>query len=151
MESKKLDTVSVKVGDEMSQELKQYLSKWGKLCLWEGALYQHGNQIIQDHNKLQLVVKQEYRWEAMHGAHNDVGHLSLEWMLDTLWNQVYWPNLETDATHHIWTFEQCLRFKGRQDKEELYPLLATYPLELVHMDFLTIENPCTDVMWTFWS
>ena len=26
-----------------------------------------------------------------------------------------------------------------------YPLLATYPLELVHLDFWTIENPCTGV------
>ena len=31
MENKKLDTV--KVGDEMTQELKQYLRQWGKLCL----------------------------------------------------------------------------------------------------------------------
>ena len=38
-----------------------------------------------------------------------------------------------------------MRFKGRQDKEELYPLLAIYPLELVHMDVLTIENPHTGV------
>ena len=38
-----------------------------------------------------------------------------------------------------------MKFKGRLDKEQLYPLLATYPLELVHMDFLTEENPCTGV------
>ena len=34
-------------------------------------------------------------------------------------------------------------FKSKQDKAELCPLLVTYPLELVHMDFLTIENPGT--------
>ena len=39
--------------------------------------------------------------------------------------------------------KDALQFKGKQDREELYPLLATYPLELVHMDFLMIENPCT--------
>ena len=92
---------------------------------------------------MQLVVPQEYRPETMCGAHNDVGHLSLEQMLGILWDQFYWPNLEDDATSHIQTFEYCLRFKGRQDKEELHPLLATYPLELVHMDVLTIENPHT--------
>ena len=31
--------------------------------------------------------------------------------------------------------------KGKANKEDLYPLLATVPLELGHMDFLTIENP----------
>ena len=48
MENKKLDTV--KVGDEMSQELKQYLRQWGMLCLREGILYRCGNQARQDQN-----------------------------------------------------------------------------------------------------
>ena len=78
----------------------------------------------------------------MCGAH-DVGHLGLERMLNILHDRLYWPNQEADATHHVCTCEQCLRFNCKQDKVELYPLLATYPLELVHMDFLTIENCCT--------
>ena len=81
----------------------------------------------------------------MHGAHDDVGHLGLKWMLNILCIRLYWPNMEAKATHHVPTCEQCLRFKSKQDKAELYPLLATYPLELFHMDFLTIENPCTSV------
>ena len=81
----------------------------------------------------------------MCGVHNDVGHLGLEQMSVILWGQFYWPNLEADAAHHIQICKQCLRFKGKQDKEELYPLLATYPLELVHMDFLTIRNSYTGV------
>ena len=76
-------------------------------------------------------------------AHNDIGHLGIERMLDILQDRFFWPNLETDMTHHVWTCKRCLWFKGKQDKEELYPLLATYSLELVHMDFLTIMNPCT--------
>ena len=39
--------------------------------------------------------------------------------------------------------EQCLGYKGKQGKADLYLLLVTYPLELVHMDFLTMKNPCT--------
>ena len=78
-------------------------------------------------------------------AYDYVGHLGLKWMLDILWGQFYRPNLEDDATHHIQNCEHCLRFKGRQEKERLHPLLVTYPLELVHIDFLTIENPHTGV------
>ena len=132
-----LDTV--KAHDEISQELKQYLRQRGKLCLREGVLYWHSNWARWDCNELQLVVLSEYRLE------NDVGHLSLKWILDILQDRFYWPNLEADATHQLCTCEWCLKFKSRQDKEELYPLLATYPQELVHMDFLTIENPHTDV------
>ena len=54
IENKKLDTV--KVGDEMSYGLKQYLRQRGKLCLWEGVLSWHVNPARQDHNELQLVV-----------------------------------------------------------------------------------------------
>ena len=78
------------------------------------------------------------------GVHSDVGHLGLEWMLGILCNRFYWPNMEVNSTCHVHTCEQCLRFKRKKVKE-LYPLLVTYPLELVHMDFLTIENPCTSV------
>ena len=143
MERRKVDTV--KVGDEMSQELKQYLRQRGKLYLWERVLYQHINCARQDHNELQLAVPQGNRLQPVCGANNDVGHLSLNWMLDILKDWFYWSNLEDDATDHILTCEHCLRFKGRQDKEDLHPLLATHPLELVHMDFLTKENPHTGV------
>ena len=50
MEGMKLDTV--KVGDEMSQELKQYLRQWEKLCLQEWVLYWHGNWARWDQNEL---------------------------------------------------------------------------------------------------
>ena len=85
----------------------------------------------------------DYRLDAMYGAHNNVGHLGFEWMLDILHDRFYRPNMEVDATCHVSTCEWCLRFKSKQDKVKLYLLLVTYPLELVHMDFLTIENPCT--------
>ena len=89
------------------------------------------------------MVLPAYRLKAMCGAHNNLGHLGLHRMLDILCDRFYWPNLEAEATCHVHTCEQCLRFKSKHVKALLYPLLVTYPLELVHMDFLTIENPCT--------
>ena len=51
--------------------------------------------------------------------------------------------MEANATCHVHTCEWCLRFKSKQDKAVLYLLLATYPLEPVHMDLLTVDNPHT--------
>ena len=115
IKSEKFDTV--KVGYEISQEQKQYQGQLRKLCLWEGVLYWHDNWAGWDQNELQLVVLQEYRPEAMHGAHSDESHLGCEQMLDILLDWFYWPNPEDDTTWYIWTCECCLRFKGRQDKE----------------------------------
>ena len=117
----------------------------GKLCLQEGVLYRHGNWARQDPNELQLVVPPDYRLEALYGAHNDVGHLV---------SNGYLTSFRIDFIGQTWRMMPLIIyeplstawwFKGRQNKEELYPLLTTYPLELVHMEFLTMENPWTGV------
>ena len=46
--------------------------------------------------------------------------------------------------NYIRTCEHCLRFKAKE-REELKPLLATHLMELVHMDYLTIEGKDKDV------
>ena len=141
IESGKFSTT--KVSEEMSPEIQQYLREKGQLCLDEGVLLWHRSQMQRDHNELQLVVPPYYRLEAMHWAHDDIGHVDLKHMLDILCDRFYWPTMEADATCHVHTCKWCLRFKSKPDKSDLCALLATHPLELVHMDFLTIEHPCT--------
>ena len=49
--------------------------------------------------------------------------------------------MQRDAEELIWKCDRCLWFKAKVHREELHPILAMYPLELVHMDYLTIKNP----------
>ena len=46
-----------------------------------------------------------------------------------------------DMEHHVKTCPGCLRFKAQPEKAELNPIIATRPLELVHIDYLTNEAP----------
>ena len=46
-----------------------------------------------------------------------------------------------DIEHHIKSCPRCLRFKTQPEKTELNPIIATRPLELVHIDYLTTEPP----------
>ena len=46
-----------------------------------------------------------------------------------------------DIEYHIRSCPHCLRFKTQPEKAELNPIIATRPLELVHIDYLTIEAP----------
>ena len=46
-----------------------------------------------------------------------------------------------DIEHHMESCPRCLRFKTQPEKAELNPIIATTPLELVHIDYLTIEPP----------
>ena len=109
----------------------------------DGVLYQGIGWTWTNQNELQVVISSDCRLEAIHGAHDDVGNLGLKKMLDILSDRFCWPNMEAIATYNVCTCEWCLKLKSKPDKVELYQLLATYPLELVHMDFLTIENPHT--------
>ena len=44
-----------------------------------------------------------------------------------------------DVTRHIKQCERCLKFKALPEKAPMENIDATYPVELVHMDDLTIE------------
>ena len=49
-----------------------------------------------------------------------------------------------DVCTHICTCDRCLRFKQPQEKSELQPILVSYPMELVHLDFLTLGGKADD-------
>ena len=80
----------------------------------------------------------------MEACHDDIGHLGIERTLSLLTDHFYWPNQTKDVEQYIQTCPRCLKFKAVPDRVELTPILATRPLELVHIDFLTIESGKTD-------
>ena len=43
-----------------------------------------------------------------------------------------------DVWTHIHIYDRCIKFKQPQEKSEMQPILVSYPLELVHLDFLTL-------------
>ena len=76
----------------------------------------------------------------MKACHDDIGHLGLERSLDLLKDKFYWPGMNEEMEDHIRNHNSCLHFKSKPQKTELCPIMATHPLELIHMDFLTIES-----------
>ena len=42
--------------------------------------------------------------------------------------------------NNIWNCDRCLCFKSKPQKTELCIITATHLLELVHMDFLSLES-----------
>ena len=88
---------------------------------------------------MRLVLCETFRTEALKVCHDDLGHLWIEWTLDLLKDKLYWPGMTEDATKHIIHCERCLRFKASLDRAPMEHIEATYPVELVHMDYLMIE------------
>ena len=86
----------------------------------------------------QFVMPRQFRKQTVQVCHEDYGHLGMDRVLLLLQERYYWPKMSSDVRTHIRACERCIRFKQPQEKEEMYPITATYPLELIHVDFLTI-------------
>ena len=122
--------------------MRQFLWQRGKLLVRNGILYCKNDpkeSECPDWNTLQLVFPTTLRIQALKGHHDDLGHLGIERTLDILRDLFYWPSMMEDMTRHIWHYERCLQFKASPDRAPMENVNATYPMELVHMDYLTIE------------
>ena len=49
-----------------------------------------------------------------------------------------------DVCIHIHTCDRCLAFKQPQEKAEMQPILVSYQMELIHLDFLTLGGKVWD-------
>ena len=75
----------------------------------------------------------------MQDFHDDLGHLRIEQTIDLLRDHFYWLRMLNHTTKYIKLCERCLKFKALPEKTPMENIDATYPMELVHMGYLTIE------------
>ena len=87
----------------------------------------------------QLVVPKAYRSRALAGCHDDVGHQGRMRTLSLLRERFFWPGMQTEAIQHVLKCTKCLRRKTPSHVAPLQPIHVTQPLELVHMDYLSLE------------
>ena len=126
--------------NEIDNEMKQFIRQCNRLFMRNGILYHKSEANHPDRCSMQLVLPEAFRKQALQGGHNDLGHLRIEWTIDLLRDHFYWPGMLNDTTKHIKQYERCLKFKALPEKAPMENIDATYPLELVYMDYLTIET-----------
>ena len=127
-----------------SDEVRAMLRHRKGFVLRNHMLYRKVQISNRDQPSLQFVLPAKFRLQAMEACHNDIGHLGVERSLDLLKDRFYWAGMAKDMENHIKSCDRCLRFKAKPHKTELHPILATHPMELVHIDYLTIESGKTD-------
>ena len=88
----------------------------------------------------QFVMPMKFRKCTVTICHEDYGHLGMDRVLVLLQEQYFWPKMLEDVQKYIRQCDRCMQFKENKEQTELYPIMATYPLELVHLDFLSIEG-----------
>ncbi|XP_027861115.1 uncharacterized protein LOC114136907 [Xiphophorus couchianus] len=69
-----------------------------------------------------------------------MGHLGTERTLDLVRSRFFWPRMAVDVCNKLKNCERCIRRKAQPEKAApLVNIKTTRPLELVCMDFLSIE------------
>ena len=138
IKEKKLSQRKVQKTD--SEDLKSMLRHKSRYVLRNNLLYRKLKRVNRESNSLQFVLPKGFQKQALQACHNDVGHLGYDRCIDLLQDRFYWTGMAKDLEVHIKNCDRCLRFKQKPQVAELNPILASYPLELVHIDFLTIES-----------
>ena len=124
-------------------EFQLMLKKKSKFVTRNGLLYRkcQFKQDLHDCPTMQFCLPPKYREAALKGCHEDIGHLGIMKTTDLMRDRFYWPGMAEDIVEHIKSCKNCRLFKTLPEKAELHPIVVTHPLELVHMDYLTIEHP----------
>ena len=59
-------------------------------------------------------------------------------VLILLQERFYWPKMSDDVCQYIRTCDRCAWFKQKPEQEVMQTIIASYPLELIHLDILMI-------------
>ncbi|KAI5087043.1 hypothetical protein C0J45_24413, partial [Silurus meridionalis] len=77
---------------------------------------------------------------VLKSLHDDMGHMGVERTLDLVRKRFYWPKMSAEVETKVKTCNRCIRRKAMPEKATpLVNIIATRPLELVCIDFLSVE------------
>ena len=127
----------------------QYRWEHNHLLLKQGVLHRQARPRESEETLLQLVLPAAQREVALRGCH--IGHLGLEHILNLMCDRFFWSHMAAQAREHIRKCHPCLAFKARQPKAPLENIMATHPLELVHLNYPCLEPGKAWMRMFLWS
>ena len=126
--------------DTNTEEEKTILWEWKKKMLYQGALYHCHTPMDELEEALQFIVPTAHWIAVMNGCHWDAGHQDQQWTLYLLHELFWWPGMAAQMQKVISNWEWCVQHEGTHVKAPMQPIIVTAPLELLHVDFTSIET-----------
>ena len=107
--------------------------------LW-GTLYLHSTPKGENEDLLLFIVPKAHWTGTLHRCHQDAGHQGHNHTLSLLQECFWWPGMAKQMWQVIKACRCCLQYEGSSPKAPLCPIVATAPLDLLHVDFTSIET-----------
>ena len=139
--SKKKTNLRILLGEHVSSEEGEMI--WRNCqnftTLW-GTLYLHSTPKGENEDLLLFMVPKMYLTAALNGCHRDKGHQGCDHNLSLLQEWFWWPGMAKQMRQVIKACRHCLQYEGGSTKAPLCPIVATTPLDLLHVDFTSVET-----------
>ncbi len=121
---------------KLSRDSKVLMRSLAKLRIVGGVLFRKTARYRQ------IVLPQKYHQTVYVELHEKMGHVGPEKVIELSQQRFYWPRMSVDITDHIRKRCRCIVTKkpNQAERAPLIPIKATYPFEMVAMDFLHLDK-----------
>jgi hypothetical protein len=115
----------------MMREIKSLFLDNGVLCR---------KRIFNNQCVKQIVLPLSCTRKVFDGLHTEMGHPGRDKTLELIRDRFYWPKMSSHVDTWIKSCDRCLRRKSIPDVAPIHPITSSQPLELVCMDYLSLES-----------
>ena len=123
-----------------TKEGKILLREFQKLVIRRGVLYRRYQEERDGKPMFQLILPEEFKHQALKGAHDDMGHLGRDKTMSVLRQRMYWPNITKDVDNHLTSCDRCIKRKSSTNiKVPMVSITSSQPMEIVCLDYLSLE------------
>ena len=87
-----------------------------------------------------FMVPRAHQVTTLNEYHQDSGHQVCDCTLSLLQEHFWWPGMTSQMQQAIKNCTHCLQHKGSLSKAPLHSIMATAPLDLLHVNLTSIET-----------
>lgn len=125
----------------LPKPVRSLLKQWPRLRQKDGLLY----RVIEDVHLgecYQLLLPACLKEQVLRSVHDQMGHQGIERTLGLLRQRCFWGGMHEDVEQWVKKCQRCILTKMPHPKIQApqTPFLATRPLEVVAVDYTTLER-----------
>ena len=114
------------------------LRNFDKFFISDGILFRKTRNA--DFKNNQIVLPYSCRKKVFEFLHSDLGHPGREKTLGIIQDRFYWFGMTRDVENFVKSCSRCVLRKASTEKAPLVNITTSQPLELLCIDFLTLES-----------
>ena len=123
-----------------SEEGRMAWQNHQNFTILQNALYLHSMPKGENEDLLLFMVPKAHWTAALNGCHRDAGHKDHDHTLSLLQECFWWPGMANQMRQSIKACICCLQYEGGFHKAPLCPIVATAPLDLLHVETMLEPN-----------